>query len=231
MRQAWILVLTVLACTITSQAHARAPDTFEEEYQPPIIIDSPQWFAFELKIGPYRPGEGDPFRNIFKSDRGWMLNLEGDITLLHVPYLGQLNIAGGWGWGAYDGQALLAGTTMPSGEQTELILFPLSALAVLRIDALARHTVVPITFAGKLGYEWVRWKAETGGKTEAKGFNRGVRWGAQAALELDVLDMSSARRLDEDFGINHTFLLVEYYESMTKGTGDRTFLFGLGLQF
>jgi len=233
MRQASLLILTLLASTFAASAHARAPDTFEEDFHPPIIIESPQWFAFEFKVGPYRPGKGDPFANIFKSDRGWMLSIELDATIYHVPYVGQLNVAGGWGLGNYDGKALLEGSNPPiaSGETTELTLYPLTALGVLRIDSLARYTVVPLTFAGKLGYEWVRWKAETGGSTDAKGFNKGLRWGAQAAFELDVLEMSSARRLDDDYGINHTYLLFEYYESDTKGTGDRTFQFGLGIQF
>ena len=49
------------------------------------------------------------------------------------------------------------------------MLFPLSALAVLRVDALARLTVVPLTFAGKLGYDFVRWKSTTGKRTDADG--------------------------------------------------------------
>jgi hypothetical protein len=111
------------------------------------------------------------------------------------------------------------------------VLYPLSALGVLRVDSLARYTVVPLTFAGKLGYEWVRFKEEKGGTTIGKGFSRGLRWGAQAAFELDILERSSARRLDDDFGVNHTFLLFEYYQSDTKGTGNRSFQFGLGFQF
>jgi hypothetical protein len=230
-RHALLLSLTLAVCSFSALAQARAPDTFEEDYHPPIIIESPQWFAFEMKIGPYLPGDGEErVRQIFRGDRGWMLNLEVDVTLYQIPYAGQLNLAGGWGWGNYDGKALDADGAL-TGENTELTLYPLSVLGVLRIDALARYTVVPLTFAGKLGYEWVRWKAETAGDNRGDGFNRGLRWGAQAALELDFLDMSSTRRLDDDYGINHTYLLFEWYDSETKGTGDNTFQFGLGLQF
>jgi hypothetical protein len=59
----------------------------------------------------------------------------------------------------------------------------------------------------------------------------GLRWGLQAAFELDILDRKSARRLDDDFEINHTFLLFEYFGSMTKGVGGNSFQFGLGMQF
>jgi hypothetical protein len=233
MRKALLSSLTLFICSFAASAHARAPDTFEEDFHPPIIIESPQWFAFEFKLGPYRPGKGRPFQQIFRNDRGWMLNVELDITVFHVPYLGQLNVAGGWGWGKYEGRTIVDAPDeeLTRGEATELKLYPLTALGVLRIDALARYTVVPLTFAGKLGHEWVRFKAETGGTSRLSGFNRGIRWGAQIALELDFLDMGSARRLDDDYGINHTFLLFEYFESATEGTGDRTYQFGLGLQF
>jgi hypothetical protein len=58
-----------------------------------------------------------------------------------------------------------------------------------------------------------------------------VRWAVQGAFELDFFDIQAARRMDDEWGINHTFLLFEYFESKTKGTGDRSFSFGLGMQF
>lgn len=229
MRRASLLVAALLAWLSASTALARAPDTFEEAYAEPITIDSPMWFAFEFKVGPYRPGNAVQ-RRAFSGDRGWLLGLELDITLFHIPYVGQINFGAGWGWAKYDAKARLADGSA-SGETTELIMYPMSALGVLRVDALARYTVVPLTFAGKLGYDFVRWKAETGGATEADGMNKGLRWGAQVAFELDFFDRQAARRLDEEWGINHTFLLFEFFESMTEGTGDRSFSFGLGAQF
>ena len=239
MRLASVLVVALVSCWFTASAKARAPDTFEEDFHPPILIESPQWFAIELKVGPYQPGEGDAFKNTFLNDRGWMLNVELDFTLWHIPYLGQLNAGVGWGWGKYDAKALTEGTDpttgqpvlVPSDEDTDFVIYPMSALAVFRVDALARYTVVPLTFAGKLGYEWARWKATTGDKKDGDGVADGVRWGMQGALELDFLGRGDARQLDEDFGINHTFFLFEYYRSATGLTGDKTFSFGLGAQF
>ena len=37
--------------------------------------------------------------------------------------------------------------------------------------------------------------------------------------------------MDEEWGINHTFILFELYQSMTHGTGHRTYQIGLGTQF
>jgi len=231
MRRAAFLVVVLFACSFSASADVRAPDSFEEDYHPPILIDSPQWFGFEIKVGPYRPGQESTLQDVFGNDKGWMLNLELDITLLKLPYIGQLNAAGGWGWSAYEAKAPQENAEERSGEETKFVLYPLSALGVLRIDALARQTIIPLTFAGKLGYEWVRYKTTTGERTDASGFNKGLRWGAQAALELDFLDRDSARRLDDDNGINHTYVLFEYYQSKTEGTGDATYQFGLGAQF
>jgi hypothetical protein len=230
MRNASLLLLALVGLTVSSRAAARAPDTFEEQYAEPIIIESPMWFAFEFKLGPFRP-DSSAFHKTFGDDRGWLLGTELDITAYHIPYVGQLNVGFGWGWANYDAKTVTVSTGAPSGESTEFTLYPMSLLAVLRVDALARMTVVPLTFAGKLGYDFVRWKATTGSQTDDAGLNTGLRWGAQAAFELDIIDRKSARRLDDDFGVNHTFLLFEYFGSMTKGTGGNSFQFGLGLQF
>jgi hypothetical protein len=198
-------------------AEARAPDTFEEMYAKPTVIESPQWYALELKLGPYKPAAGgSAFSDTFGKDRGWLLGLELDFVL----------------WANYDAKALLAGDSGGrSGETTEFTIYPMSALAVLRIDTLARQLNVPLLLTGKIGYDFVRWIAETGSRTDGDGLKKGLRWAAQAGLELDFFDRSSARALDEEFGINHTFLFFEYFESKTKGTGDRSFSIGFGALF
>lgn len=230
MHKATLLALLLLSFVVASSASARAPDTFEEQYAHPIEIDSPMWFAFELKLGPYRPSY-PAFKQAFDDDRGWLLSTELDFTAYHIPYVGQLNFGVGWGWANYDAKALVASTGERSGETTEMTIYPMSALAVVRIDALARYTIIPLTFAAKIGGDFVRWKLSTGSSPTKDGLNMGFRWGAQVALELDVIDRKAARRLDDDFGINHTMLLFEYFGSETDGTGARAFQFGLGLQF
>lgn len=230
MRIASLSLLTLVIVGLTSSAGARAPDTFEEHYAKPIVIESPMWFAFELKLGPFRP-DYPAFKESFGSDRGWLLATELDITAYHIPYVGQLNAGLGWGWANFDGRAPVVPGGGSSGESTELTIYPMSLLAVLRIDALARYTVVPLTFAGKIGGDFVRWKAKTGSSTDGDGLNTGLRWAGQVALELDFLDRKAARRLDDDFEINHTYLMFEYFGSRTKGTGGESFLFGLGAQF
>jgi hypothetical protein len=229
MHKATLLAL-LLSSMVAGSAHARAPDTFEEEYAAPIEIASPMWFAFELKLGPFRPNFPG-FKKLFQDDRGWLLSTELDVTAWHIPYVGQLNAGFGWGWANYDAKAIEQPGGGRVGEEAEYTTYPMSALAVLRIDALARYTIIPITFAAKLGVDMVRWKMKKGGEAQDDGLNFGLRWGAQAAIELDMIDRKATRRLDDDFGINHTFLLFEYYGSETESAGGRAFQFGIGLQF
>jgi len=230
MHKATLLALLLLSSMVAASARARAPDTFEEEYAEPIEIASPMWFAFELKLGPFRP-DYPSFKKTFGDDRGWLLSTELDVTAWHIPYVGQLNAGFGWGWANYDAKAIALPGGASVGETTEYTTYPMSALAVLRIDALARHTIIPITFAAKFGVDMVRWKMLTGDHVDNDGLNFGVRWAAQAAIELDVIDRKATRRLDDDFGINHTFFLFEFFGSETDSTGARAFQFGLGLQF
>ncbi len=228
-----LFCLTLLsALSMEAQSvRARAPDTFEEMHATPTTIDSPYWYAFEFKLGPYSPAGGNSaFRDTFGDDRGWLVALELDFTLWHIPYVGTINAGAGWGWANYDAKAFNAAGAR-SGEKTEFTIYPLSALAVLRVDALARLTGVPLLFAGKVGYEFVRWSAETGGKSDASGLNKGLRWGAQVGLELDFFEPDAARTLDQEYGINHTFLFFEFFRSQTKATGDRSFAIGFGAIF
>jgi hypothetical protein len=235
MRTLSLSTLSVLAILGSAElASARAPDTFEEDYHPPVVIESPMRVSWEFRTGPYNP-DRTPWKETFADDHGWLFATEVDITLYKIPYVGQLALGLGFGWSSYSAKAFSVNEDgslgARSGETTKLTLFPISTLAVLRVDALARHTIVPLTFAGKLGADYMRWKSTTGGESDGKGLNTGLRWGLQAALELDFIDRRAARRLDEDFGINHTYIFGEYMGSRTQSFGDKTYQFGVGVQF
>ena len=75
MRKASLLFVTLVGWFVASTAFARAPDTFEEAYHEPQIVDSPMWWAAELKLGPYRPDNNQQQKS-FGNDRGWLLGLE-----------------------------------------------------------------------------------------------------------------------------------------------------------
>jgi hypothetical protein len=115
-----------------------------------------------------------------------------------------------------------------------LSLFPLNALFVLRIDALARKTPVPFVFTGKVGYNSVFFKEEVGSDTSSGG-SHGFGWAAQIALELNFINERRANALDQDWGINSSFFFFEVAGSNANSrtpVGDKFyFTGGVGLTF
>lgn len=178
----------------------------------PIYVPSDEGFTFELRIGAYRPDLGAAFQSTFGGDLGPYLGVELDGHLFRIPYIGPVAIGGSFGWAEWDGAATAAtgGTNVGS---TGLSLVSLSLLAVLRVDGLARYLELPLVLSAKLGPDVGYWQTGAGGVTQADGWSVGLRWAAQAALELDFLEPRAARRLDDEWGINHTEVFFELFGS------------------
>jgi hypothetical protein len=229
------LLAVTAAGTLAAPAAAQDYAGFDES-QPPVI-DSPENFAFEFRVGPYRPSNDAVdagLDDISAGRNGPFIGGELDYVPWRIPYIGLVGFGAGIGWVRYKGHALDA-AGQETDEDAKLILYPLSALAVLRIDVLARELDIPLLFAVKIGADFIRWRSRAGGREEADGTSIGLHWAAQVALELDFLEPQAARNLDEEWGINHSFIFFEMY-GINTGTslevGDSfTFAAGLGLIF
>ena len=102
--------------------------------------------------------------------------------------------------------------------------------ATLRIDALSRYFNIPLTFTGKAGWDTFFFVSESGGDKEASGHKFGFRYVGQLAFELDVIDRRSARALDDEWGINHSYIYFEGWGTTTATFGqDFTWVGGLGM--
>jgi hypothetical protein len=204
-------VVGALLALLAMAAPARAQMDDDADVAP-REFESAERFGLEFRIGPYSPdmGGNDAFDTVFDDDIGPMLALEFDVIAWRLKKV--LSIGGG----GIIGRAGFDGTTLsPAGvetsEETTLEIIPLGLLAVLRIDALSRQFSVPFNFAGKLGYQWAYWDTNSGGQDDASGWSDGLVWGAQVALDLDTLEKRQARMLDEEYGINHSFLFFELF--------------------
>lgn len=231
------LVLVVLlagsSLGVTGAAHAQ---TDANTIPAARNFQSPERFILELRGGPYKPDldGGESFNDYFAGDNGLLLALQLSYIFYHMPDIGYLTAGGGFGWANYDGPA-----TDESGqkidEETTLTLLPISAIASIRVDALARKFQLPFIFTGKLGFQWVQWDTDTGNKDDASGWSLGLSWGLQLALDLDVFDRAAARGMDEEWGINHSFLFIEVFgfapTESSLPIGDRTWALGLGFNF
>lgn len=201
----------LVGCAVLAIATRGEAQLDEDSTVAPRSFESPERFGLEVRIGPYSPDmPGRAFDTFFSDDIGPMLALEFDVLALRVPEV--LLLGGGVrvGRAGYDGTTVSV-TGAETSEETTFEIIPLDLMAVLRIDALSRKWSIPFNFAGKLGYTWTHWDTNSGGHDDAEGWSRGLVWGAQLALDLDTLERRQARMLDEEYGINHSFLFFELY--------------------
>jgi hypothetical protein len=201
---------------------------------------SPEGYLLSFGVGAYRPDPGSQeFDLVYPSGNGPLLLAEFDFFLYRIPFLGPIGIGIAGGWAGYKGAACVDGTVMgdtcaPSTQSAKFSIFPLNAMAVLRIDALARKTAVPFVFTGKVGFNTAFFNEDLGtGKSGGTSF--GFGWAAQLALELNFINERRANALDEDWGINSSFFFFELAGSDANSSapmGDKFyFTGGVGLTF
>lgn len=196
-------------------------------------IESPERFILELKGGPYRVF-ADTAYDVFANDSGPAFTAQLEGIVLRLPRLLYLTAGGGIGYAGFDAKALDENQEEVS-EETTLSLVPLTVSATLRVDVLPRRLGIPVIFAGRLGWRWTQWDTNTGKVDDAAGWSVGPVLSGQVALDLDTFERGGARALDEEWGINHTFLLgeVTYYGTTDKSlpVGGWSWAIGLGLAF
>jgi hypothetical protein len=221
--------------------------------RPSLAVDSPQHFAFEVRVGPYTPlvdeepalGGKTPFKDVFGDKLRLAVGFEFDWQALRIPHLGTIGPGLAVSYTAMSATARVRGSTELSKEETSLQIWPIYGLAVLRVDVLARDLRIPIVPYAKGGVGWAGWRAYgPNGTANVDGVaGKGMSWGTHfalgAALQLDVFDRMAARSLDEATGINHTYVWFEYYMSLLDGfgsastlrVGTRTWATGLAFEF
>jgi hypothetical protein len=187
-------------------------------------FESPELFTLELRIGPYEPDVGnDSFSQAYPDDDGPLLGAELDFIAFRLKEVLMLGVGASIGFANYSGEAPSrdawesGNQVQRTDEETDFDLIPLAALGVLRVDALARKLSIPFIFTGKIGYRWAIWSSEGGGGGDDSGVSPGLIWAAQIALDLDFFDRRAARLMDEEWGINHSFIFFEVYGTDTSG--------------
>jgi hypothetical protein len=221
----------VLCALVSTPALAQDVDL---ELASPFI--SPEHFVLELRGGPYSPDMDGmtAFDSYFSGDNGLLFGVELDVILYRLPDWLYLGAGGRVDTAEYDGKTI-SDQAEKTSEETSLRLWGLNMLAVARVDALARKLSVPLIVTGKLGYGWMHWATDTGGEDKHDGWSVGLAWGLQFAIDLDALDRAAARNLDEEWGINHSFLFFElswfHPTDDSLPIGDNSWAAGLGFVF
>ena len=229
--------LALLAAVAMPAGHASAQFTDERWNQlGQGDVASPEHMVLELfAMGPYEPAAvtetTTPAGAPLFDETGPLFQGSLQAIVLRLPELGMITSGLRIGHASYSASAIDASSGQPAGEETTLTAWLLTPLVGLRIDALARLGV-PFLLNASLGYDLVPWSSETGGREDGSGLSHGLRWAVQLGLELDFAEPRTARRLDEDWGINHSFVFFELAGSQAGGAvpmGDPlSWSFGLG---
>lgn len=229
----WLLPLlaagALLPATVLAQSDANTMPAARQ-------LSSAERYIVELRGGPYFPNVTNPaYEKYFGKDSGPFLGFQLSYIAYRVPEIAYATIGGGFGWASLTGAASSVQGDMAVDEETSMVIFPITAIASLRFDVLTRKLHVPFILTGKIGWQWAHWDTNTGTKNDAAGWSLGPVFAAQIALDLDVFDSSAARSLDEEWGINHSFLFFEVADFVTTDKsleiGGLNWLLGLGFNF
>jgi len=218
--------------------------------------ESPQNFAFEVRVGPYHPRvdtasdtQGkDPYLKEFGGSMRWEVAVEFDWQIYRIPHLGTIGIGASVGYTTSSALAPLVTEVMGStisGESTNLTIYPTYAVAVLRADVLSRELHVPFVPYAKAGFGLAFWRASNSGGTSAvkgvvgEGNSFGEQLAVGLALDLNFLDRRTSQGFDNATGVNHTFIFGELQDAnLTFSTnphalyvGNENWLLGLGFEF
>jgi hypothetical protein len=213
---------------------------------------SPQYAAFELRIGPYRPNVDSefessgqtPFQDTFGSGESFMVGFEVDYQALRIPYVGTLGPGLGVGFTMYSGHTKFTDGSGISEQQTAFWVVPFYLDAVLRVDVLARSLRVPLVPYAKLAFVLAPWEARDGRGNSVDATGRpgqGTEFGYAAhvglMLQLNFLAPANAVDMDNSTGINSAYLFGELMasdvDSFNQGmqVGTTTYVLGLAVEY
>jgi len=224
---------------------SRAPTRDPAEYR------SDQNGAFEFRLGPYRPrideefgGGATPFNDIFGDGQGVLVGFEVDWQVLHIPHFGSLGPGVGWQFTTFTGNAPFGDGSGTSQQPTSIWVMPAYAVAVLRIDALARDFDIPLVPYAKVGVAYTLYEARDAGATSVasdgvrgSGAELGYQMQGGAMLHLNFFAPQAGLDMDAATGVNNAYLFWEWMysdvSSFGRGMqlGASTWMAGVAIEF
>ena len=221
MRTAISLPLAVLAALVVVGASL------------PARAESPRNFMAELKFGPWRPDVDKefttkkPWNDTFGG--GYFLTSQVEFDWEFFKQVGVLAVGGSIGYTQAKGHGLLE-SGAKSTDPTKMHLLPLSLSLIYRFDYLMQRfkfPFVPVVKGGLDGYFW--WVTNGVGSVSkaADGTRgRGLTFGGHASVglmfQLDSLAPMMAQTLDDEMGVNNTYLFAEYTWNWIDDFGSKT---------
>lgn len=220
--------------------------------------ESPRNFGMEIRAGMYQPqidqafsGTTGPYQQVF----GTPMQFIGE---LHFEWLvfkgfGSIGLGGGagftWAQAAAlnsDGSSSSSGSDGTTTNQTGLWMIPLRFDVNYRFDYFAQRNNFPLVPYIRGGLDYIIWfvtdangdiakDAQSG--NQALGGRFGFHFGVGFQFLLDILEPRAAKTFDNELGVNHTYLFVEWnwtwagILSPGLNLSDSSFRAGLMFQF
>lgn len=192
--------------------------------------ESPRWGSFELGAGRYRPNIDAqpglaaplPFEDIFGTGRGWLFRVGVAKAIFTYPGALEVGVKTGFYRASGKGLQVVNGliTDTPSGDSTTFNVVPTSLTLTYRFDLLADRYGIPFAPYGRVALERYNWWVTSGsGSTAKSGATNGYSATGGIAFLLDFFDRGLARELDEDTGINHTYVFLDATKSWVRNFG------------
>lgn len=215
---------------------------------------SDQNYALELRVGMYQPSiDGEfsdgtsPFKDIFGGDTAWMFGGELDYQFFHG--FGSLGAFAMLHYGRLSGNGLEASGEQ-SSDSTKMIMLPVIGGVAYRFDVLASRWSIPLVPVFKVGlnhtFWWIKdglgdvssYQAEGQDAVAGKGGTFGLYASVGLHLLLDVFEPHTTKTFDNELGVNHSYLFVEYNYNWVDDFGsgssfdlsDDGFYFGLAFE-
>jgi hypothetical protein len=245
----WVGLSPSPALAQTARNVAESAPSEPQSWRSPRPPESKQFAAIELRLGPYIPKIDDPFpsskpyESVFGTDHRILFGLEVDWQALRIPHLGTLGPGLGWSYTHMTANAMVTGSDPPvaSAEETNLSIMPMYGVAVLRVDELVRSAGIPLVGYGKAGIGYGLWWTGNDLETVRRGHTWGTQFAVGAMFMLDVLDDRAAFEIDNEWGVNNTYLFFEYMmsnlndfkssnDTSVMRIGSNTWMAGLALE-
>jgi hypothetical protein len=245
------LATVVTVVSLAAPAQAQLFTRPNEEFR------SPKRYALELRLGPYSPHIDDEFAGTphkpeqlyFEDGLRLMTQVEFDFQFFNRFGTAAVGVSLGYFHETGKGRANELAT--PSGDDTKLTLIPAAVMLVYRADQLWNRLRIPLVPYGKIGLNYTLWSVydgngeiSTGGGSKGpggrgRGGTRGWQGALGLSLALDFIDPGSARELDSETGVNHTYIFAEWAKYAVSGlgqsgrlnVGDTTWVAGLMFEF
>jgi hypothetical protein len=188
---------------------------------------------FDLRLSGYRPNidaeftdAAGPWGTIFGNDRAWMVRGTFGKTLWNK--VGSVDLIIGGGYFEKYGKGLVAASGEPSSDKTAFKVVPVSLGLSYRFDWLALNYKIPLSPYLRANFERYNWWTLNGaGDTPSfeghsgSGATNGYSFTGGIAFLLDIFDEGMAREMDQDTGVNDSYLFIDFTKSYINDFGSK----------